>query len=56
MAHPRNRQAGSKGKHVITNKRTARGLFVTGNSSEHTDSGLAVCTANGGEHKDKFGV
>jgi len=56
MAHPRNRQTGGKGKHVITNERTACGVFVTGNGAEHTNTGLAVCAANGGKHKDKFGV
>jgi hypothetical protein len=56
MAHPRNRQTGGKGKHVVTNERETGSLFVTGNGAEHADTGLAVCTANGGKHKDKFGM
>jgi hypothetical protein len=56
MAHLRNRQTGSKRKYVIANKGATGGLFVTGNSAEHTNTGLAVCTTNGGKHKDKFGV
>jgi hypothetical protein len=56
MTHPRHRQTGGKGKHVFPDKGAAGGQLVTGNGAEHTDTGLTVCTTDGGKHKDKLRV